>query len=201
VRAIFALSAIALIAACKGDAVEQVVTAEKVAEPSAAASVDPALADEMARQKRVWAAACGAEESPIFTCKFADGKRVAVCSAGEWHGRYRYGGAAPELELDGGRYAYTMYSGGGESQIAFDNGDTRYIVFSRMVRTGFDENGNLPAISDGIVIERAGKFQSIRVCDDPDLLPVQTAAANAIWEDERELFTGDTDRADPFGNE
>ncbi len=138
---------------------------------------------------------------PVFSCKFRDGKWVTVCGAGGGLGRYAFGSAEPEVQLNGGRYASTMYSGGGEGQIAFDNGKTRYIVFSRMVRTGFDENGNRPAISDGIVIEREGKFLDIKLCEDPDLLPVQTEAANTIWEDERELFTDQTIRADPQTDE
>lgn len=155
----------------------------------------------MAPEKGGAKVACSADETPIFACKFKDGKRVAVCGVSEWYGRYRFGSATTELDLNGGNYAYTMYSGGGEGQIAFVNGDTRYIVFSRMVRTGFDENGNRPAFSDGIVIERGGKFLDIKLCEDPDLLPIQNEAANAIWEDEGNLFTDKTIRADPTGNE
>ena len=147
-RAALALMAVAMLAACKGQPAGQAAAATPSPSPSATASVSPALAEEMARQKRIHQAACKPDETPIFTCTFADGKRVAVCGAGEWLGHYRFGGATPEIELAGGKYANAMYSGGGEDQIAFDNGDTRYIVFSRMVRTGFDENGNAPAISD-----------------------------------------------------
>ncbi|RNJ63473.1 MAG: hypothetical protein EDM03_03425 [Porphyrobacter sp. IPPAS B-1204] len=191
-----------LLAGCQGQAAEEDAAPEAAAAPSASASLDPAILARDAEQKRIWAAACAADETPVFTCTFKDGKRVAVCGAGEGNGRYRFGGATPEIEIDGGQYTSVMYSGGGESQIAFDNGDTRYIVFSRMVRTGFDEDGNnLPAISDGIVIERGGKFLDIKLCEDPDVLPVQTGAANAIWEDEREPFTEETMRADPPGNE
>ncbi|MCM0000562.1 MAG: hypothetical protein NBV68_14365 [Erythrobacter sp.] len=180
--------------------------AEKAAAPEAAvslasASVDPLFAARSAEQKRNAAAVCPADESPIFACKFKDGKRVAVCGVSEWYGRYRFGGATSELELNGGSYAYTMYSGGGEGQIAFVNGDTRYIVFSRMVRTGFDKNGNRPAFSDGIVIERGGKFLDMKLCEDPDMLPIRNEAANAIWENEGNLFTDETIRADSPGNE
>jgi hypothetical protein len=192
--------AFALLAGCQEQATEQPAAPQDSAAPSAPASVDP-LSAEGAVQKPAGTVACAADETPIFACAFKDGKRVAVCGAGERAGRYRYGGAAPELALSGGRYAYTMYSGGGENQIAFANGDTRYIVFSRMVRTGFDENGNRPAISDGIIIERGGKFLDIKLCEDPDLLPVQMDAAQAVWEEEPELFTEETMRADPPGDE
>jgi hypothetical protein len=147
-------------------------------------------------------ASCAAGEQPVFSCKFKDGKQVAVCGIAPGQAEYRFGGAGkPELVLTGGLNAYQMYSGGGESQLAFDNGDTRYIVFSRMVRTGFGEDGNMPAISDGVVVERAGKFESIRTCDDPDVLPVQTDAARRFLKPVDEHFTGETQRADPFGNE
>jgi hypothetical protein len=196
VRGALVLAAFAALAGCQ----EQAAKTPAAPQASASASADPLSADG-APQERAGTVACAADETPIFACAFKDGKRVAVCGVGERDGRYRYGGAAPELALSGGRYAYTMYSGGGENQIAFTNGDTRYIVFSRMVRTGFDENGNRPAISDGIIIERGGQFLDIKLCDDPDLLPVQMDAAGAVWEEEAELFTDQTLRADPPGDE
>lgn len=192
-----------LLAGCQGEAVNKADSPKANAASSASANIDPAILSLDAEQERIWAATCPAEETPIFTCTFKDGKRVAVCGAGEGIGRYRYGGSKPEIEINGGQYASVMYSGGGEAQIAFDNGDTRYTVFSRMVRTGFDEDGNnVPAISDGIVIERGGKFLDIKLCDgfDPPL-PVQNSVANAVWEDEGELLTEETIRADPSDNE
>lgn len=200
-RRAFGLAAFALLAGCQGQGAEQAAAPEPTATLSTSSSVDPAIAMRSADQKQVGATACPADESPIFACKFKDGKRVTVCGAGEWSGRYRFGGATPEIAINGGRYASVMYSGGGEAQIAFDNGDTRYIVFSRVVRTGFGDEGNKPAISDGIVIERAGKYQSIRICDDPDVKPIDMNAANVIWEDQRELFTDETIRADIPENE
>lgn len=200
-RRALGLAAFALLAACQGQPVDKAATPEASAAPSASTRVDPVIPARNAEQKQAEAAACAADETPIFTCAFKDGKRIAVCGAGEWNGHYRFGGSTPEIALNGGQYAYTIYSGGGEAQIAFANGDTRYIVFSRMVRTGFDGNGNRPAISDGIVIERGGNFLDIKLCEDPDLLPVQLDAANAVWEEEGELFTEETIRADPPGNE
>lgn len=197
-RGAFGLAGLALLAGCQGQAADQAGASEAMIAPvSPSASTEPTVAPAKGSAK----VACAADETPIFSCRFKDGKRVAVCGASEWQGRYRFGDATSELELNGGSYAYTMYSGGGESQIAFDNGDTRYTVFSRMVRTGFDENGNRPAFSDGIVIERGGKFVDIKLCEDPDLASIDRYAANAIWEDEGNLFTDETIRADPPGNE
>ena len=202
-RRALGLAVFAVLAGCQEQLEDRLAASEAPAAPSPSSSVDPAILALDADQKRMWAAACAADEVPIFTCTFRNGKRVAVCGAGEWSGQYRYGGDTPEIAINGGQYASVMYAGGGEAQIAFDNGDTRYIVFSRMVRTGYDEDGNnVPAISDGIVIERGGRFLDIRLCEGPDgPLPVQYDAANAIWEDQGELFTDETIRADPPGHE
>jgi hypothetical protein len=186
-----------LLAACQGQPADR--PEAKGAEPVAAASPS-AIAPSPAAEPR--SVACAARETPIFSCTSKDKKRVAVCGTKVGTAEYRVRGDTPELELDGGQYGYTMYSGGGEGQIAFDNGDTRYIVFSRMVRTSWDDEGhNILAMSDGVVVERGGKFLDIKLCDDPDFLPIQNDAANAVWEDAGETFTEETIRADPTGNE
>ncbi len=192
------LMAFAVLAGCQGQGAEIAAAPEDPA-PAASAEGDAPQA--------VPTVACAAGETPIFTCTFADGKRIAVCGTQPGNAEYRFGGEGqPELVLSGGRNAYAMYSGGGESQLAFDNGDTRYIVFSRMVRTGFGEEGNLPAISDGVVVERAGKFAAIRICDDPDLRAVDVDAAERHLSANTAsggagLFTEETTRADPPGHE
>lgn len=122
---------------------------------------------------------------------------MAVCAA---HGRaqYRYGGTQPELVLDGGELGIVPYSGGGEAQIAFSNGAYRYVVFSRMVRTGFGPDGhNDPAISDGVLVLKGGQVADLHLCADADGLPVQYDAAQRVWQDRGALFTEETTRADP----
>lgn len=193
IRAAIGLAALAGVAACQG---QNGPAPEQQAE--AAPSASPAMAATSAPE----AGACAAGETPIFACAFKDGKRVAVCGTAPGKAEYRFGGDMPELVLKGGERANVAYSGGGESQLAFANGSTRYVVFSRMVRTGFGEEGNNPAISDGIVIERGGTFQSIRVCDDLKVLAVDVNAAEtflpaASASDGMELFTEETMRADP----
>lgn len=190
------LAACAALSACQAQPAEQAAAPDT---PVAVAALPSAAARQAAAP-----VACAADETPIFSCRFADGKRVAVCGTVPGEAEYRFGGdGAPELVLGGGENAYQMYSGGGESQLAFANGTTRYIVFSRMVRTGFGEDGNFPAISDGIVVERAGKFMGVRICDDADLLPVQTGAAERYLQPTKDetLFTDETIRADPFDDE
>lgn len=142
--------------------------------------------------------ACSSDEQTLFSCDLENGKRIAVCGAGEWLGHYRYGGDTAELELSGGKLANVMYSGGGESQIAFENGDYRYIVFSRIVRTNFKAGEpNKPAISDGLLVLRGEKLLASNLCKADGVQPVDINAANAIWEMEQELFTYETVRADP----
>ena len=193
------LAAFAVLAGCGGQGADMAPAPEEPA--------PTALAENNAPQPHAPAVACAAGETPIFSCRFADGKRLAVCGTAPGKADYRFGGEGkPELVLSGGRNASAMYSGGGESQLAFDNGDTRYIVFSRMVRTGFGEEGNMPAISDGVVVERAGKFAAIRICEGSDLRPVDVVAAErhlpaGIADSDSGLFTEETIRADPPGNE
>ncbi|MDP5102645.1 MAG: hypothetical protein NWP98_01825 [Erythrobacter sp.] len=209
VRIPYTLAAVLLLSACQSEPVTDGSAAPAAADtsPQAPDSQAPELTgatveDFAAEQDRAHAAACAADETPIFACKFPDGKRVAVCGTKAGKAEYRFGGDTPELVLSGGKRAYTMYSGGGEGQIAFDNGDTRYIVFSRIIRTGFDERGNLPALSDGVVVERAGKFLAIKTCDDPRRLPFNHQAAETFLPEAKLpeyqfLFTDETIRADP----
>ncbi|MHA6333091.1 hypothetical protein ACXYL9_05350 [Qipengyuania sp. CAU 1752] len=133
---------------------------------------------------------CSAEEQAIFSCKVDSGKRLAVCATANGKAQYRYGETTPELVLDGGEWASVGYSGGGEAQIAFANGAARYVVFSRMVRTNFAPGEpNYPKITDGVMVMDDGKVTAIRLCDDPDVLPIQYDAAEATMQKRDELFT------------
>lgn len=195
------LAIVTVLAGCQG----QGAGTDAAARQDAAPPLPTSATSPVTAQPRIPALACAAGETPVFTCKFTDGKRVSVCGTAPGRAEYRFGGDQPEMVIAGGTRANVMYSGGGEQQLAFDNGDTRYIVFSRMVRTRFDGAGNEPAISDGVVVERAGTFAAIRICDDPDLHPVDVDAAEkylpARDADGGELFTEETIRADPQGDE
>lgn len=140
---------------------------------------------------------CDDDEEAIFACTLENGKRVAVCSDRPGMAQYRYGGDAPELVLAGGELGIVGYSGGGESQIAFENDGYRYVVFSRMVRVGMDEEGhNLPSITDGVVVLEGDRFADLQQCDDPNVLPLQYDAAERVWQRQHDLFTDETERAD-----
>ncbi|KEO91953.1 hypothetical protein EH31_04580 [Erythrobacter longus] len=134
--------------------------------------------------------ACADTEETIFSCTVEGGKQLAVC-AGQIGAQYRFGRGKSELTLSNGRWASVPYSGGGEAQIAFQNGETRYIVFSRVARTNFAPGEpNNPAITDGVIVERAGKKIAELKCGwEGELMPVQVFAAERHLEKADTLFT------------
>jgi hypothetical protein len=198
VKAAILFTMLVLLAACNADTDPAKVPAVALKAPTLATAPEIRTVAEMAAPPKPGGVGCAMEETPIFACNLANGKRVAVCGLGEHIGQYRYGGSKPELVLNGADYAYQMYSGGGESQIAFSSRGYRYILFSRMVRTNFSAGEpNYPAITDGLIVLRGDKFVGLHLCSDPNGLPTQIDSANAIWENQQELFTDETRRADP----
>lgn len=148
---------------------------------------------------------CRSGESAIHQCRTTAGKALAICSAGGATATYRYGSAKPEIEVESGRWARVGYSGGGELQIAFDNGDTTYVVFSRTIRTNFTaDKPNNPAMSDGVIVLRQGKFAGMQLCADggngADYNESTEAAMQRLPQSD-DLFTDETYRADPEGFE
>ena len=199
-RAIAACLALAGLAACSDAGAEDVPVSSPKSSPepvAEATSEEPGVA-RLAAPSMPGGFGCASDETPVFACGLDNGKRVAVCSTGERQGQYRYGGDRRELQIDGGEYAYAMYSGGGGGQIAFENAGHRYIVFSRMVRTNFAPGEpNDPAMSDGVIVLRGADFVGMHLCEGGDTLSIQVSPANGIWEDQGELFTDETIRADP----
>lgn len=141
---------------------------------------------------------CGAGEETVFSCKTETGNDLAVCAAGE-DVHYRFGKGSPDMSLMGARWATVGYSGGGEAQILFSNGNTDYIVFSRMIRTNFTPGEpNNPAISDGVIVRRGEKTLSMHQCEGGQAeKPVDyNLAEAAIANRGNELFTDETYLAD-----
>ena len=134
--------------------------------------------------------ACATDEQELFSCA-AGNKRIAVCGVtnaqGQKTAQYRYGSGKPEIVLDGGRFANVAYSGGGEAQIAFANGGVRYIVYSRTVRTGFDEEGNKPEFTDGVLVLRDDQPIAERNCTGA-VESVDVMAGDAYGGTANELF-------------
>ncbi len=196
--------ALGALTACGGQAddsepVETQTTPLAVAATSEATPIPASAAKESAEGVE-----CKKDEDRIFSCNTDGGKRIAVCATAAGKTEYRFGAAKPELVLTGGQYASVAYSGGGEQQIAFDNDATRYVVFSRMVRTNFTPGEpNDAAISDGVIVLRNDKVLSVLTCGGPDAdpMPVQMALADQHMKQQDELFTYETERADPLRTE
>ncbi|QIG55010.1 hypothetical protein G6N82_13395 [Altererythrobacter sp. BO-6] len=203
------LGALAALTACGEPQPERQQAAEPAAVASVGASsttgpaadaVDRAVgAEPVDRAARANPVACTSQEETIFSCEMPGGKRLAVCAPQMGEAEYRFGGAEPEIVLTGGVLANVPYSGGGEAQIRFANAGTQYIVYSRMVRTNFTEGEpNNPAISDGVVILRDGKFVAIRPCEGGQAeMPVKINAAKRVFAGNYRLFTEETIRGDP----
>ena len=140
---------------------------------------------------------CASGEAEVFSCKVAGGKRIAICGTGRGEVEYRFGDGEPELVLSGGRWASVPYSGGGEAQVAFASGDTRYVVFSRIVRTNFAAGEpNDPAISDGVIVLEGEEVIGIQLCDDPDVAAIDYDLAEAHFPRADDLFSWETDLAE-----
>ena len=132
----------------------------------------------------------------IFACTLDDGAKVSVCRNGQ-SAQYREqpadGSAALVLpQGDGGAWdwAHVMYSGGGETQVRFANGGANdVVVYSRMVRTRFDGEGNEPEITDGVMVPRGDPARSQRLCDEgAEISPLDLNALEAIKAGGQDLF-------------
>jgi hypothetical protein len=107
---------------------------------------------------------CRAAEAPVFACPIGR-KLVSVC-AGRGSATYRFGARGrPEVQISGGRRAQRSYSGGGETQIAFARGGYRYVVYDRLVRTGFGRDGRHdPQASSGVLVLKGAKVTADLRC-------------------------------------
>ena len=66
------------------------------------------------------------------------------------------------------RVSSTSYSGGGEEHVSFSNGGYDYVVFSRLVRTSFEDDGRHdPQAFAGVVILKDGQVVGRRTCTAP----------------------------------
>lgn len=119
---------------------------------------------------------CAAGEQVLFQCRI--GSRTASVCAGQADNsqfvQYRFGKpgdvelAYPAPGSDGLSWARTGYSGGGELQLNFSEKAHRYVLYSRVVRTGFPPGPNAPRFEAGIAVVRNNKIISDRPCSDTD---------------------------------
>ena len=120
------------------------------------------------------ASLCRPPEVPLFQCA-ARTKQIALCAANaSAHAgvQYRFGVpgkvelAYPATPGAGQmRWAQAGYSGGGETQVSFQTAGVTYVVYSRMIRTGFGSDGlNYPKEELGVAVVRDGRTLSDARC-------------------------------------
>ena len=183
-----------VLVSCGGEAPGD-TAADDTPEPVAAGTGAPAKLESAAqgegsaRQDAARAqVSCGQDEQTVFTCPVQGGKTISVCGK-DGEVEYRFGAGVPELAIKGGRFASVPYSGGGEAQIAFANGDTQYIVFSRIVRTNFTAGEpNNPEFTDGVAIVRGGEVIGEKLCKAGSAQSVDVSASELYGGTANELF-------------
>lgn len=127
---------------------------------------------------------CKSGETVIFQCG-AGRRTIALCgsAAGARTVEYRFGTPA-KLELVQSSQAGGMvqadvgYSGGGASQVRFNRGGYSYIVYSRMIRTGFKDTNN-PAFDAGVVVRKPGARDVKILCTAPSDAALDSSAARS----------------------
>jgi len=85
---------------------------------------------------------------------------------------YRFGRPGRvELDATDLHHAHDGWWSGGETQVYADTPTHRYIVYDRMVRTGFDNEGhNRSEMTEGLVVQSGGRTLSNQDCAQPVVL-------------------------------
>lgn len=113
-------------------------------------------------------ALCRAPEAVLFTCEVG-AKTVSICGQGPGRAVYRFGRPGHiELEATDLHLAERAFAGGGETQVYADTPTHRYIVYDRMVRTTFEDEGRHdPQAEAGLVVQKGGRTISSQRCTPP----------------------------------
>lgn len=184
-KAVCIIASLALAACDRRDAREQVVSQEggyASATDSGAGPKDRRLKEgvnprEESRGSGPADGLCVKGEVLLFECPLRK-RSAAVCagrtSTGRAYAQYRNGDAkrldlAYPKRLDEGvgslAWASMGYSGGGESQLRFMTGGFDYVVYSRIVRTGFGPDGHFdPVFEAGVFVKRGGRLIADHPC-------------------------------------
>ena len=82
---------------------------------------------------------------------------------------YRFGRLGRvEIEVPDLHFAQHTFWGGGETQVYADTPTHRYVVYDRMVRTGFGADGlHYPQEDDGLLVQSGGRTAWRRQCAPP----------------------------------
>ncbi len=123
------------------------------------------------------ASLCHATEPVLFTCHIG-AKLVSICGQEQGGAAYRYGQPGRlELEITDLHRGHEYGSGGGETQVYADTPTHRYVVYDRIVRTGFGVDGlHYPREGDGLLVQSGGRTVWRRQCAlpssyDPNTIP------------------------------
>ncbi len=108
---------------------------------------------------------CLRGEEPLFSCPVRE-RIASVCGRGG-EAVYRFGHPSRiELQARGLTNAERAFSGAGETQIAFENNGSRYVIYDRLVRTSFGAAGHHdPQATAGVIVRKGGKLVSNATCD------------------------------------
>ena len=111
---------------------------------------------------------CRTPEPILFTCDVGT-KVVSVCGQAQGGAVYRYGRPGRlELETADLHRAFEGWPGGGETQVYADTPTHRYVVYDRMVRIGFDNEGHdIPRMTQGLLVQSGGRTLSSQECAQP----------------------------------
>ena len=145
-----------------------------------AATVAPGASSGAVRVPKAASSLCLRTEQTLFSCPIGI-KTVSVCGQGD-HAVYRFG-KPPRVELEGRRLSFAehAFSGGGESQIVFENKGYRYVIYDRLVRTAFGADGrHSPEATMGLIVRKAGRTISTTSCVGMAGTGISPAAAKAI---------------------
>lgn len=130
-------------------------------------------------QTRPAGSLCHAPEAILFTCQ-VEAKTVSICGlqqkqregeagADQAGAVYRYGRQGRvEMEAIDLHRAFEGWAGGGETQVYADTPTHRYVVYDRMVRTGFDREGHsLLQMTQGLLVRSGKRTVLNRGCEQP----------------------------------
>lgn len=120
---------------------------------------------------------CRAPEPVLFTCHVGT-KLVSICGQEQGGAAYRYGQPGRlELEITDLHRGHKYESGGGETQVYANTPTHRYVVYDRIVRTGFGADGlHYPREDDGLLVQSKERTVWRRQCAlprtyDPHMIP------------------------------
>lgn len=113
----------------------------------------------------IHASLCHPQEVTIAACPIGK-KLVSVCGWGKRQAIYRFGTLTHiELEARALHLSEQSFSGGGETQIHFTSEIYRYILYDRIVRSGFGADGrNDPQFSAGLIVLQNRRRLAERPC-------------------------------------